>query len=60
MSEKRIQELEAEIALLKKSLNICTLWMRREVEEQIHKISIKKVGKLTQNIREEFLQENQE
>ncbi|MDD2565448.1 MAG: hypothetical protein PHZ26_00165 [Candidatus Gracilibacteria bacterium] len=60
MTQAKIKELEDEIVSLKNSLKICTLWMRREVEEQIHKISIKKLGKLNQNIREEFLQENQE
>lgn len=55
-----IEDLKKEIEDLNKRLNICTLWMKREVEEEIHKISIKKLSKLTQGIREDFLQENQE
>lgn len=61
MSDKKIiEDLESEIVILKRRLALCTRWMRREVEDQIHKIAIRKVSKLTEWVKEDFMQENQE
>lgn len=60
MSSKQIQELQEEIKILKRKLNLCTLWMKREVESQVHNIAKRKVWKLTEDTREKFLWENQE
>lgn len=60
MSWKQIKELEEEIKILKRKLNLCTLWMKKEVESQLHNIAKRKVWKLTEDTREKFLEENQE
>ncbi|MDD5197249.1 MAG: hypothetical protein PHN60_00090 [Candidatus Gracilibacteria bacterium] len=59
MPEKTFQELEKENEKLKHHLEIATRWMRREVEESIHKISKRKVNKMTETGRDDFLRENQ-
>ncbi|EKE27594.1 MAG: hypothetical protein ACD_3C00188G0010 [uncultured bacterium (gcode 4)] len=58
--DDQIKILEEEVMILKKKLNVCIKWMRREVEDQIHKIAKRKVSKLTEWIKEDFFQENQE
>jgi len=60
MGSKQIQELQEEIDTLKRKLNLCTLWMKKEVESQVHNIAKRKVWKLTEDTREKFLWENQE
>lgn len=60
MSTKTPQELEQENALLRRQLENCVRWMRREVEESIHKISKRKVTRMTETGRDDFLRENQE
>lgn len=60
MADKKIKELEEEIITLKRKLKVCTLWMRLEVESQVHSIARRKVSKLTEDTREKFLEENQE
>lgn len=61
MSDKKtIEELIKENEELKRKLKICTLWMKLEVESQVHNIARRKVSKLTEDTREKFLEENQE
>lgn len=60
MSEKTFQELEQENERLRHHLDVATRWMRREVEESVHKISKRKVTRMTEAGRDEFLRENQE
>lgn len=60
MPNKTIEELEKENAILRHHLEIATKWMRREVEEAVHKISKRKVTKMTETGRDDFLRENQE
>lgn len=60
MSTKTLQDLEQENALLKRRLEICARWMRREVEESVHRISKRNVTKMTETGRDDFLRENQE
>lgn len=60
MSGKTIQQLETENAALRKQLDFCAKWMRREVEQSVHKISKRKVTQMTETGREDFLRENQE
>lgn len=60
MSEKTLQELRDENALLKRQLDTCVRFMRREVEESVHKISKRKVTQMTETGRDDFLRENQE
>ena len=60
MSAKTIQELEEENAVLRHHLEVATKWMRREVEESVHKISKRKITKMTETGRDDFLRENQE
>lgn len=57
--KKLIKELQNEIETLKRKLGHCTVWMKREVEEQVHKIAKRKLSKMTEWFKEEFLQENQ-
>lgn len=58
--QKTIEELLKENEELKRKLKVCTLWMRLEVESQVHAIARRKVSKLTEDTREKFLEENQE
>lgn len=60
MTQQKIKELQNENDRLSKQLNLCVKWMKREIEEQIHKIAIKNVTKMTENWKEDFLKENQE
>ena len=60
MTQQREIELEKENEILKKKLEGCISWMKREVWEQIHKIAKRKVTKMTENWKEDFLRENQE
>ncbi|MDD2486965.1 MAG: hypothetical protein PHS92_01180 [Candidatus Gracilibacteria bacterium] len=60
MSGQQIKDLQAENEALKKKLDFCIKWMKREIEDQIHKIAIRKVTKMTENGKEDFLKENQE
>ncbi|MFZ4461042.1 MAG: hypothetical protein ACOYN2_00375 [Patescibacteria group bacterium] len=54
------EELLAEIDILKRKLANSAAWMKRVVEEDIHKIAKRKVTKMTENGKEDFLRENQE
>ncbi len=60
MAEKAFEELLKENEALKRQLEVCVRWMRREVEESVHKISKRKVSKMTEVGRDDFLRENQE
>lgn len=60
MTQKTLQEMEKENAFLKRQLEVCIRWMRREVEQSVHQISKRKVRKMTETDREGFLWENQE
>lgn len=60
MSDKTLHELTQENEKLKHHLEIATRWMRRQVEESVHKISKRKVTSMTETGRDEFLRENQE
>lgn len=60
MPEKTLQELEQENEKLKHQLEVCIRWMRREVEGSVHKISKRKVTRMTETGRDDFLRENQE
>lgn len=60
MSNQQIQELQNKIQELQKKLDMCSKWMRKEVEWEIHKIAKRKVSKMTENLKEDFLSENQE
>lgn len=60
MTGQQIQDLIAENEAIKKKLDFCVKWMKREIEDQIHRIAIKKVTKMTENWKEDFLKENQE
>lgn len=56
MSE--LEKLKQENIELKRKLKIAQLWMEREVRENVHKISKKKVSKLSSDTKESFLREN--
>ena len=58
MSLEEIKKLQAEIESLKKKLKIAKNWMEREVKANVHKISKKKVSRLSEDIKESFLREN--
>lgn len=60
MSERSIEELIKENEKLRHQLDVCVRFMRREVEESVHKISKRKVTKMTESGRDDFLRENQE
>lgn len=57
---QQIKDLQTENEALKKRLDFCVKWMKREIEDQIHKIAIRKVTKMTEGWKEDFLKENQE
>jgi len=60
MPGKTLQELEQENALLRRQLEVSIRWMRRQVEESVHKISKRNVTKMSETGRDDFLRENQE
>lgn len=60
MSDKTFQKLEQENEKLKRQLDVCVRFMRREVESSVHKISKQKVTQMTELGRDDFLRENQE
>ena len=45
---------------LTRKLEFCSRWMEREVRDQAHRISTKRVNKMTLTDREDFLGQNQE
>jgi len=64
---KDIKKLESELKNLKKEnkeikfkLNVVKLWMIREVKQSVKKISKKQINKLTENVRDRFMNENLE
>jgi len=60
MPGKTLQELEQENERLKRQLEVSIRWMRRQVEESVHKISKRNVTKMSETGRDDFLRENQE
>ena len=52
--------LGLENAELTRKLEFCSRWMEREVRDQAHRISTKRVSKMTLTDREDFLGQNQE
>ncbi len=56
----RITELETENATLKRQLEFCQNWMRRQVEEEIRRISRRRAQHLSSESRDEFFREHQE
>lgn len=59
MAEITIESLQAEISELKRKLAVSQAWMAREVESQVHKIAKRKVTKMTETGKDDFLRENQ-
>lgn len=55
---KTIDELTRENLELKRKLNFAQSWMEREVKSQIHNVAKRKVGKMTENLKSSFLNEN--
>jgi hypothetical protein len=47
-NNSQIISLEEENRILRQKLGVCVKWMRREVEDQIHKIAKRKVSRLTE------------
>lgn len=60
MTEITLQDIQKENEKLRHQLDVCIRFMRREVEESVHKISKRKVTKMTETGRDDFLRENQE
>lgn len=56
--QQQIQELKKENEQLKHLLAIAKAWMDREVKQSVHKIAKRKVGKMTDTLKEDFLKEN--
>ena len=55
-----LNSLQQENESLRHQLEVCRIWMRREVDQAVHAISKRKVTKMTEVDREGFLRENQE
>lgn len=55
-----ILELEQENADLRRKLAVSQKWMMREVEESAHRVAKRRVSKMTEDGKEDFLRENQE
>ncbi len=60
MPPQTLQELKQENEKLRHKLDVCIRFMRREVEESVHRISKRKVTRMTETGRDDFLRENQE
>ena len=60
MSQNELTTLQQENEHLKRQLETCIRWMRKEVEQSVHKIAKRKVTQMTETGREDFLRENQE
>lgn len=61
MADNKITELEKlqeENRILKRKLETAKAWMLREVKSQVHSVAKRKVGKMTEDLKEEFLTEN--
>ncbi|MCT4616861.1 MAG: hypothetical protein N4A38_01465 [Candidatus Gracilibacteria bacterium] len=60
-NNKKNQDINALIEennQLKKKLEVAKAWMEREVKSQVHKVAKRKVGKMTEDLKHEFLNEN--
>ncbi len=57
---KIINDLIKENELLKKRVELCSRWMKKEVEACVHKIAKRKITKMAENWKEDFFRENQE
>ena len=55
---KELEKLRHENEMLRKKLAVCSVWMRRQVEEQIRTITRRKVTRMTEGEKEDFLEEN--
>lgn len=59
-NQEKLNFLEKENQILKHRLEMCAKWMRREIEAQIHKIAKRKVSRMFESWKDDFLKENQE
>ncbi|HRI35672.1 MAG TPA: hypothetical protein PK765_00950 [bacterium] len=57
---ERIAALESENAELRRKLEFSRAWMRKQVEEQVHQISLRKTRMLASESRDDFFREQQE
>ncbi len=60
MTDPSTASLLAEIDDLKRKLDVSARWMKREVQQSAHKIVARKVTKMSENDRMDFMKENQE
>jgi hypothetical protein len=59
-ADARVRALEEENADLRRKLEFCRGWMRKQVEEQVHQISLRKTKSLASASRDDFFREQQE
>lgn len=60
MSLSELETLRAENERLRKQLTVASSWMERQWREDAHKISKRRAGKMTEEVRSDFLRENME
>ncbi|MDQ1344182.1 MAG: hypothetical protein QG650_902 [Patescibacteria group bacterium] len=60
MSQTEIELLKAENERLKKLLTGASAWMERQWREDAHKIAKRRTGKMTDEVRSDFMRENME
>lgn len=58
-ADARLHELEQENAELRRKLDFSRAWMRKQVEEQVHQISVRKTRSLGSESRDDFFREQQ-
>lgn len=60
MTLSELEILQSENERLKKQLVVASTWMERQWREDAHKISRRRAGKMTEEVRSDFMRENME
>lgn len=60
MPTSELEHLRKENDTLKRQLAVATAWMERQWREDAHKIAKRRTGKMTDDVRSDFMRENME
>lgn len=60
MTASELELLQAENEKLKRQLATATAWMAKQWREESHKIAKRRTGKMTEDVRSDFMRENME
>ena len=60
MTQSELELLKAENEKLKRQLVTATSWMAKQWREESHKIAKRRTGKMTEDVRTDFMRENME